>query len=131
RYGEVQRCDADVTAGVGLSVENDLVGAAQDPFHGLEVEPLARDVGGLLVLLIDLHEARSLSGRLCNGLFAIGIRGLKNLRRSPTRLRHHPIGVGLGLVLCALRVGARRLTSGNESITCCGGSTFCICTWVI
>ena len=109
RIVEWQYGDDAGTAGVSLSVENDLVGAAEDALHGLEVEPLARDVRRLLVFLIDLQEARSLAVRLGDGLLAIGFGGLGDLRRPAARLGHHPIGVGLGLVLRTLRVGARRL----------------------
>src|ERR1043166_3596399 len=72
----------------GAGIEDDLVGAAEHTLHGLEIEPLARDFRGLFVLVVDLEEARRLTGRLGDGLLAIGLGGLGDLRGAPTRLRH-------------------------------------------
>ena len=77
--------------------------------HGLEIHALARDVRRLLVFVVDLEEARGLTGRLGDGLLAIGFGGLRDLRGAAARFRHHAVGVGLRLVLRALEVGARRL----------------------
>ena len=38
--------------------------AAEQPLHRLEIEPLARYVGRLLVFLVDLGESRRLTGGL-------------------------------------------------------------------
>src|ERR1043166_2274552 len=105
----VERQVGDDARPARAGIEDDLVGAAEHTLHGLEIEPLARDFRGLFVLVVDLEEARRLTGRLGDGLLAIGLGGLGDLRGAPTRLRHHAIGVGLRLVLGALGVGARRL----------------------
>src|SRR5262245_44661021 len=51
-----------------LAVQNGLLGAAEHALHGLEVEPLARHLGRLLVLFVDLEEARRLAGGLSDRL---------------------------------------------------------------
>jgi hypothetical protein len=61
----------------GTGIDDDLVGAAEQPFHGLEIEPLARDIRRFLVFLVNLEEARGLTGGLGDGLLAIGLRRLR------------------------------------------------------
>jgi hypothetical protein len=59
----------------GLSapaVEDDLVGAAKDALHGLQVHALAGYLRRLLVLLIDFEETGTLAGRLGYSLFLVG-----------------------------------------------------------
>jgi hypothetical protein len=99
------RHDAVLRAGIN----DDLVGAAEQPLHGLEIHALAGDVGRLLVLVVDLEKARGRAGGLGDGLLAIGLGRLGDLRGAAARFRHHPVGVGLGLVLRPLGVGTRRL----------------------
>ena len=41
----------------GAGIHDDLVGAAEQPLHGFEIEALARHVRRLLVFIIDLAEA--------------------------------------------------------------------------
>ena len=93
----------------GLAVEDDLVGAAEHPLHGLEIHALARDVGRLLVFLVDLEEARRLAGGLGDRLLLVAFGALQDALGLAARLRHDLVGVGEGLVLQALLVGARGL----------------------
>jgi hypothetical protein len=84
-------------------------GAAEHALHGFEIHAFAGDVGCFLVLLVDLQEARRLAGSFRNRLPTISFCSLRDLRHAPTRLRHHPVGVGLRLVDRALEICARRL----------------------
>ena len=92
-----------------LAVDDDLVGAAQHALHGLEVHALARDLGRLLVFVVDLEEARRLAGGLGHGLLLVGSGALQDALGLAARLRHDAVGVGEGLVLQPLLVGARGL----------------------
>ena len=92
-----------------LVVEDDLVGAAKHPFHGLQEHALARDLGSVLVLVVDLQEARSLTGGVVHHLLLVALGGLQSALGLTARLRHHLVEVGVRFVLQALLVGARRL----------------------
>src|SRR5262249_38674371 len=94
----------DARARLAAGIDDGLVGAAEHALHGLEIDPLPRHVGRLLVLLLDFAEAR-----FGGGLFAIGFGVLDDLGGAAARFRHDSIGVGLRFVLCALEIGARRL----------------------
>ncbi len=94
--------DAAGSAGI----DDDLVGAAEQPFHGFEIHALAGDLGRLLVFVVDLEEARGLALGLGHGLLAIGFGGLGDLGGAAARFRNHAVGVGLRLVLRALEIGA-------------------------
>src|SRR6516225_7369791 len=61
----------DALAWLAAGIDDGLVGAAEHPLHGFEIDPLPRHVGRLLVLLVDLAEARGLALGLGDGLFAI------------------------------------------------------------
>ena len=63
----------------------------------------------LLVFIVNLQEARGLTGGFGHGLLTIGFRILRDLRGAAARLRHHAVGIGLRFVLRAFEVGARRL----------------------
>ena len=45
-------------AAPGPGIQDDLVDASKQPLHGFQIHTPARDIGRLLVLLIDLEEAR-------------------------------------------------------------------------
>src|SRR5262252_10363796 len=92
-----------------LAVEDDLVGAAQDALHGLQIHALAGYLRRLLVFLVDAEEPGGLACRLRHGLLLVGPRGLQDTLGFAARLRNHLVGVGAGFVLQALLVGARCL----------------------
>ena len=94
---------------VGLPIHDDLIGAVEETFHGFQIHAFARYVRRFLVLIEDFQEARCLTSGFRHRLFAIGFRGLQDLRRTAARLGHNAIGVGLGFVLRAFKVRARRL----------------------
>jgi hypothetical protein len=95
--------------GPGARIHDDLVGAPEQPLHGLQIHALARDVGRLLVFVVDLQEARRRALGLGHRLLTIGFRVLHDLRGASARFRHDLVGVALRLVLHALGVGARGL----------------------
>src|SRR5262249_24209410 len=90
-------------------IDDGLVGAAEHALHGFEINPLPRHVGRLLVLVVDLAEARGLALGFGDGLFAIGFGVLEDLGGAAARFRHDAIGIGLRFVLGALEIGTRRL----------------------
>ncbi len=90
-------------------IDDDLVGAAENPLHGLEIHALARDVRRLLVLLVDLVEARRLALGFRHGLLTIGLGILGDLGGTAAGLRYDAVGIGLRLVLRAFEIGARGL----------------------
>src|SRR5215469_1274475 len=61
----------DARARLAAGIDDGLVGAAEHPLHGFEIDPLPRHVGGLLVLFVDLRKARRLALGFGDGLFAI------------------------------------------------------------
>src|SRR6516225_10708309 len=69
----------DARARPPAGIDDGLVGAAEHPLHGFEIDPLPRYVGRLLVLLVDLAEARGLPLGFSDGLFAIGFGVLGDL----------------------------------------------------
>ena len=79
-------------------IEDDLVHAAQHPFHRLEIKSFARHLGSFLILLIDLVEAGNLTGRLGDGLKPVAFRLLNNRRGLASGLRDDPVGIGFGFV---------------------------------
>src|SRR6516162_4966158 len=91
----------DAGARLAAGIDDDLVGAAEHPLHGFEIDPLPRHVGSFLVLLIDLAEARGLALGLGDGLFAIGFGVLEDLGGAAARFRHDAIGIGLRFILGA------------------------------
>src|SRR6516165_10062088 len=99
----------DARARLAAGIDDRLVGATEHPLHGLEIDPLPRHVGRLLILLIDLAEARGLALGFGDGLFAIGLGVLEDLGGAAARFRHDAIGIGLRFVLRALQIGARPL----------------------
>ena len=99
----------DAGAALRPGIDDGLVGAAEHALHGFQIHALAGHVGRLLVLLIDLGEARGLALGLGDGLLAIGFGVLDDLGGAAARFRHDAIGVGLRLVLRPLEIGARRL----------------------
>jgi hypothetical protein len=54
-------------------------------------------LGRFGVLVINLHEARGLALGFNDGLLAIGLGRLDDLRRFPARLGNDTVGVGLRL----------------------------------
>src|SRR5262249_20308110 len=89
-----------------LAVKNNLVCAAEHALHGLKVHALARHFGRLFVFLVDLEEAGRLAGGLGNGLLLVGSSGLQDALSLAACLRNDAVGVGKGLVLQPLLVGA-------------------------
>ena len=92
-----------------LAVEDDLVCAAKDAFHGFQIHTFAGHLRCFLVLLVDLEEAGGLTGRFRHGLLLIGPRGLQDTLGFAPRFRNNLVGVGASFVLQALFVGARCL----------------------
>ena len=90
-------------------IDDGLVGAGEDAFHGFQIHALAGDVGRLLVLVVDLQEARGLALGVGDGLLAIGLGVLDDLGRPAAGFRHHFVGVSLRFVLRPFEVGACRL----------------------
>src|SRR5262249_57617011 len=62
-------------------IDDGLVGAAEHALHGFEIDALARYVGRLLVLLVDLAEARGLALGFGDRLLAVSLRVLGDLGR--------------------------------------------------
>jgi hypothetical protein len=89
----------------GIGVEENLVGPAQDVCHGLKKDALPADIGRLFVFLKNLEKASGLTGRLGDGLLAIGFGGLSDLRGLAARFRDDLVSVGLRLVLRSLGIG--------------------------
>ena len=90
-------------------IDDGFVGRAQYAFHGFEIHSLARDVGRLLVLIVDLQKARGLSFGVGNGLGLVGLGVLNDLRGLAARLRHNAVGISLCFVLRTFEIGARGL----------------------
>ena len=90
---------------LGAGIDDGLVGAGKNVLHRIEIHALAGHVGRLLVLLVDLQEARGLALGVGHDLGAIGLGILSDLRGAAPRFRDHAIGVGLRLVLHALEIG--------------------------
>ena len=78
----------DTWARLAAGIDDGLVGAAEHPLHGFEIDPLPRHVGRLLVLLVDLAEARGLALGFGDGLFAIGFSVLGDLGGAAARFRN-------------------------------------------
>ena len=73
----------DTWALLAAGIDNGLIGAAEHPLHGFEIDPLPRHVGSFLVLLVNLREARSLALGFGDGLFTIGFGVLEDLGGAP------------------------------------------------
>ncbi len=86
--------------------------------HGLDVDPLARDAGRVLVLRVDLVEARGLALGLLHGLRLVALGFLDDGGRGAARLRHHLVGVALSLVAQPLLVllGRRHVAEGRNDL---------------
>src|SRR5215471_3155686 len=95
----------DARARLAAGIDDSLVGAAEHALHGFKVDPLPRHVRGLLVLLVDLAEARRLTLGFGDDLFTIGFGVLENLSGAAARFRHDSVGIGLRFVLRALEIG--------------------------
>src|SRR5215472_10862424 len=66
-------------------IDNGLIGGAEHPLHGFEIDPLPRHVGSFLVLLVNLREARSLALGFGDGLFTISFGVLEHLGGAAAR----------------------------------------------
>ena len=108
QFGERQ-IGNDARTGLRAGIDDRLVAAAENAFHGLQIHALTGHVGRFLVLFVDLQEARGLALGFGDGLLAIGFGVLGDLGGAAARLRHDPVGVGLRFVLRALEIRARRL----------------------
>ena len=62
-----------------LTIDDDLVRAVEDAFHGLEIHALAGDVRRLAIFLVDLREAARLTVGFCDDALAIGLGFLERL----------------------------------------------------
>src|SRR3974377_491496 len=91
-----------------VAVKDELVRAAEDAFHRLQIDAFAGDILGLVIFLIDLEETRALASCFGNRLLLVAFGGLDDLRRAPARIRNDPVGISLRLVLQPLEIGARR-----------------------
>ena len=80
----------DARARMPAGVDDGLVGPAEHPLHGFEIDSLPRHVRRLLVLFVDLAEARGLALGFGDGLFAIGLGILNDL--GGRRLQHTLVG---------------------------------------
>src|SRR5262249_34081786 len=87
---------------IAVAVEDDLVGAAQHPLHGLQIHTSAGYLRRLFVLLVDFEEPSGLACRLGHGLLLVGPRGLHDTLGFAARLRNNPAGVRTGFVLQTL-----------------------------
>src|SRR5271166_1454810 len=97
REGAERQIGNDALAARAL-VDNDLVRGAVDPLHGFKIHAFARHLGRLFVFVEDLVESGGLTRRLGDRLQAIAIGRLNDRGGLAARLRHHAVGVGLGLV---------------------------------
>ena len=91
------------------AVIDQLLGAAEDALHRLQIDALPRDVGRLLVFVVDLEEARALALGLGDRLLLVAFGDLQDLRGASLGVGNDAVGIGLGLVLQPLEIGARRL----------------------
>ena len=98
----------DALCGVAAVIDQ-LLGAAENPLHRLEINSLPRHVGRLLVFIIDLRKARALALGLGDRLFLVTFGDLQDLRGAAARVGNDTVGIALRLVLQPLEVGARGL----------------------
>ena len=99
----------DARSGLRAGIDDRFIAAAEHAFHGLQIHALAGHVRRLLVLIVNLEEARGLAGGFGDGLLAIGFGVLGYFGGAAARLRNDPIGVSLRLILRSLEIRARRL----------------------
>src|SRR5215469_10366922 len=85
----------DARARLAAGIDDGLVGAAEHPLHGFEIDPLPRHVRRLLVLLVNLRETRGVALGVGDGLLTIGLGVLENLGRAAACFRYDAIGIGL------------------------------------
>ena len=105
-----QRQVGNDAAGAGrILVDHHLVHVAQHLLHGVEVEPLGRDVLGLGPLLVDLIEALGVAARAGDDLGLVGLAALDDRFGLALGPRQHLVAIGVGLVDALLLVGTRRL----------------------
>ena len=91
------------------AVIDQFLGAAENTLHGLQIDALPGDVGRLLVFLVDFQEARALALGLGDRLLLVAFGDLDDLRGAALGVGNDAVGIGLGLVLQALEIGARGL----------------------
>src|SRR5262249_40566967 len=94
-----------------------LIGPEQ-AFHGFEVHALAGHIRRLLVLIVDLEEARGLAAGFGNRLLAVGFGGLQYLCGTAAGLRNNPVGIGLRFVPGTLEIdtGGLHITQRIENL---------------
>src|SRR6202011_4633655 len=91
------------------AVIDELLGTAENPLHRFQIDALPRHVGRLLVFVVDFQEPRALALGFGDRLLLVAFGDLQYLRGASARVGYDAVGVGLGLVLQALEIGARRL----------------------
>lgn len=87
-----------------LTGHQHLAGLAEDFLHGVQVQTLARHFRSLAIFHQQLGEAIRLTLGARNHLVAVTVGFFDDALSLATRLRHHAVGIGFGLVLLALLV---------------------------
>src|SRR6185437_2552764 len=95
-------------------VEDHLVGALEDVFHRLDVEPPRRHVLGRLVGLVDREEAAGVALGGLDDLLAIGLGLLLDLRRIAIGLGHDAVEIFARLDNLAVALGLGGLHVGER-----------------
>ena len=92
--------------------------AAENALHRLQIHALARHARRVLILRIDLIEARGLAVGFGDRLLAIGLGLQPDARRRAFRFRHDAVGVGVGLVDRALLIllGRGHVAIGGQNL---------------
>ena len=89
-------------------IDNDLVHAGEDTFHGFKIHSFPRHLGRFFILLIDLIEAGNLTGCLGDGLKPVAFGLLDDGRGLALGLGNDPVGIGLRLVAQTVLILLRR-----------------------
>ncbi len=87
------------------AIEDQLLRAAEDALHGLQINALPRHFLRLLVFVIDFQETRALALGFRDRLLLVAFGDLDDLRRAAARVRNDAVGIGLRFILQALKVG--------------------------
>src|SRR5579883_2805235 len=112
-----QRQVRDDAIRASLLIYDDLVHPAKYALERFQIDAAPRDLGGLLVFLIDLQIALGAPARLGDSLFPVALCILQNLLRFAPGFRYDAIGIGFRFVSEALLIGLCSLDvaeSGND-----------------
>src|ERR1019366_1731730 len=91
------------------AVIDQLLGAAEDAFNGLQIDALPGHVGRLPVFVVHFQKARALALGFGDRLLLVAFGDLQDLRGASLGVGNDAVGIGLRFVLQALEGGARRL----------------------